>query len=1557
MDISSSQSSSFIWQALVRATTEFNLCPNRVWAVARSLPQREKNIPLLILTSDADIKHRIPHHPGHEQCTFDFCEFSRRDFTGVQQRHETPGCTCVPLRGLFPPDELEKAAKAGKVTAWALDGKSIIRPPRPFMAISHVWADGTGAGAWGPGQVNRCLHSFFRRIAKQFQCEGIWWDTVCIPRSKAARTVAINRMQQNYEDARVTLVHDCFLREWEWIDDDDDSKNARLACFAIIMSPWFSRGWTALELARSRRVKVIFKGAYGPAIKDLDDDILAKVPDDIIARPIANLRATRISAVDDLLTVLGSRYTSWPRDIATIAGLLVGINIPHDATQQDIYQRILKRVGKVSPEHLFHNSATMSKGGFTWCPTSLVDLAPSSGLTSLRVTEDGAVMGQWRVLGRPDWISRGRYNWKGTHPLAEVRLQAALQRPETHCLLAEVDCEAISRAVLVEVVNKTKDSECECGRFIGSVYFHPPLQRQEMSHPDELLTPKEVVIGVADDNAESKSVRTRSTSNIPIHHSSDSDLGEQLISSAASGDALEVERLLGTEVDPNFSDKITTWTALHYATWGNHDEVVRSLVEKSDLNLGDRLGQKAIHLAAERGNERILRQLLEQGVEVNSRCADEQRVLHRAAFVGSEPVVELLLRTPGVKVNAQDSLKRTALHLAAQHGHKGAVKQLLSSDRVDLSLAESAGKTPLHLAAEYGNEAIVELLMPRTDCDQQDAVGQTALHLAAARGYSTIVRLLLETSTPNLQDVMGRTALHLAILEKKNETAVLLAAFDLNCADLVGKTAFHLAAQHGCKDVVDVLTKKLDPNLPDITGRTALHMASENGHVSIVKSLLPKATLGLQDSAGQTALHLAIQNEHEDIARLLIGSTPDTPDDFGKTALHLASEKGYTSLVELLMERGNPNAEDSQGLTALDMAKKGAHGHVAALLEKACPRESMTSPSGPLKRGYASIIQRLLETINPDIRHSNSETALQLAVQNRIRDVTMLLLENWKELPVYHRPSLRPTVTREESKVVIELLMEKGADIGAKNNVGFTVLDYAALGGHEAVVRLLIEKGEKLGEPTLHFAVLGGNEAVVELILENGGDISASYPFFYNEVLYRIGLKENEHYDIREDHWINPALKFAAFTGNGPMIRLFKQYGVEDSGNILEWARLTTNKSTLQHFLETWADQLDYWDIKNSMCAAAERCSESTMRMLIEKGGDPLLEDSGANLLHYAAMGGNEAVFQLLMEKGADIWARDEHGATVLHAAVMGGNEEVVRLLIERGLDISAEVESWSLFCGDMGGTVLDLALCNGSASLVRLFVDMGVDVFQRGTIGTLFIATGDKARLQFLLEKVPDIFAKNDHRVSVAHFAAIAGNETIIPRLLEQGIDISTQDGEGETVLSLAIREGNNAAAWLLIAKDIGILAKTDDGVTPLHLAAQKGNRGMVELLLRKGVDISSTSKDGLTVLHYAAEGGNEAVIQLLIEESSGLDLLSAKSSDGVTPLHLAAKTGNKGAVRLLIEKGADIFSMSDNGMTVPHYAAEAEGPTVLQMFVENWEHYFSEHDKAWKGVGVLEA
>jgi ankyrin repeat protein len=44
-------------------------------------------------------------------------------------------------------------------------------------------------------------------------------------------------------------------------------------------------------------------------------------------------------------------------------------------------------------------------------------------------------------------------------------------------------------------------------------------------------------------------------------------------------------------------------------------------------------------------------------------------------------------------------------------------------------------------------------------------------------------------------------------------------------------------------------------------------------------------------------------------------------------------------------------------------------------------------------------------------------------------------------------------------ETVVELLLEKGADLECKSNYGETPLCQAAQNGHEAVVRLLLERG------------------------------------------------------------------------------------------------------------------------------------------------------------------------------------------------------------------------------------------------------------------------------------------------------------------------------------------------------------------------------------------------------------------------------------------------------------------------------------------------------------------
>lgn len=468
-------------QAFKKATGEFNLCPNRVWAVggeklAKLMPDRNwsRNINEGVINGELN---------DHESCTFDFCEYSQRDFTVVQQRHECKKGDCSQLKDLFSREILNKAAEAEESTVWRLDGRVMIERPQPYMAISHVWSDGTGRGAWQDGQVNECLYRFFEKLAKQFQCDGIWWDIICIPQKKAARNKAIRRIQRNYEDARITIVHDCFLRNWDW--------DPETACFRIIMSPWFSRGWTALELAKSRKVKVIFKGPEGLLVKDLDEEILAKEGDPDSPRKeasliIRNLRRG-ITSLNSLLTALGPRHTSWPKDRAIISQLLVDVKLQtssqKDILQQDIYRAILMKLRDVSSGHLFHNSATMSK--VSWCPSNLFDMPTTDLGSRLVVTKTLDITGAWKRIPVIN-IPKEKYTWRGMHPLMKVQIEFRLENLEgAKCfLLSECRTEPaeksntslIHRALLVEETTPPKPS---CYKYVGAVYFSPAIAEED----------------------------------------------------------------------------------------------------------------------------------------------------------------------------------------------------------------------------------------------------------------------------------------------------------------------------------------------------------------------------------------------------------------------------------------------------------------------------------------------------------------------------------------------------------------------------------------------------------------------------------------------------------------------------------------------------------------------------------------------------------------------------------------------------------------------------------------------------------------------------------------------------------------------------------------------------------------------------------------------------------------------------------------------------------------------------------------------------------------------
>ena len=247
------------------------------------------------------------------------------------------------------------------------------------LAISHIWSDGTGVGVKRPGMVNKCLVEFFFALAKSLGCTGLWWDTICVPTAKhdeekKARSVAISKMHQNYANAKHALIHDEYLLKLDWAEDGSPA-------IALVLSPWFSHGWTALELSVSRSVKGLYRDPQNPSdcfLKYLDDDILTKPPfgrlGHVVASALIRKLRGRPSTLMDLLTILSTRSTSWNRDRMAIAGLLGRIrDFDYSSSRGEATRQLLEQYTIFDRSLLHHGHATIvDQGPFSWCPSNIL---------------------------------------------------------------------------------------------------------------------------------------------------------------------------------------------------------------------------------------------------------------------------------------------------------------------------------------------------------------------------------------------------------------------------------------------------------------------------------------------------------------------------------------------------------------------------------------------------------------------------------------------------------------------------------------------------------------------------------------------------------------------------------------------------------------------------------------------------------------------------------------------------------------------------------------------------------------------------------------------------------------------------------------------------------------------------------------------------------------------------------------------------------------------------------------------------------------------------------
>ncbi|KAK1975510.1 ankyrin repeat-containing domain protein [Colletotrichum cereale] len=129
--------------------------------------------------------------------------------------------------------------------------------------------------------------------------------------------------------------------------------------------------------------------------------------------------------------------------------------------------------------------------------------------------------------------------------------------------------------------------------------------------------------------------------------------------------------------------------------------LVNLLLQKgADVNLKNHNEQNVLHFVASKNNLDVAKTLISHDPPVSTRVRDKrgQYAIHRAAAIGSVPMVVLLIRNKS-PLNATDASGYTALHHAIAEGHGDTAVALLKAG-AEVDKKDNDGYLALDLAPD-----------------------------------------------------------------------------------------------------------------------------------------------------------------------------------------------------------------------------------------------------------------------------------------------------------------------------------------------------------------------------------------------------------------------------------------------------------------------------------------------------------------------------------------------------------------------------------------------------------------------------------------------------------------------------------------------------------------------------------------------------------------------------------------------------------------------------------------------------------------------------------------
>ncbi|KAJ6788062.1 hypothetical protein PWT90_08737 [Aphanocladium album] len=496
----------------------------------------------------------------------------------------------------------------------------------------------------------------------------------------------------------------------------------------------------------------------------------------------------------------------------------------------------------------------------------------------------------------------------------------------------------------------------------------------------------------------------------------------------------------------------------------------------------------------------------------------ELGLLHKAATLGRDTIITMLLAMPGCDVDCWDAGGYTPLLRAVEQRRLHTAKLLLEHG-ADPARPSTGSVYPLNLAIKEGDTAMAMQLLPRVaDTSTTSETGWTPLHYAADIGCTALVSELLDRGE-NLDRLTESqwSPLALAVDNGHLATAKLLLARGASAERHIGDNwpVLDIAADGGHTELMTLLLEHgasaSGPSSHPVSH--PLHRACAAGHADATELLLRhSADINAPGPSGATPLMEAARGRHTELALRLLSHGADASSQAGDgdgdpgSALHIAAEASLFALIGPLLERGaDPNGAGTYGRTALVAAVyEGCPKTVKALLcGGAEPSLVADGDLHPLViaccRGDIDVTRVLLEhvaAVNP--KTDDKQTSLLWASMYGHVEIVRLLLDHgadieWKDVDEW--TALRYAVAHGQA-AVLTLLLDRKVRTDVKDSMGRTPAMVALQAGHTKIVELLIDAGcaelehaDMEGRTLLFYAAMRGQSAVVRMLLTYKSDI------------------------------------------------------------------------------------------------------------------------------------------------------------------------------------------------------------------------------------------------------------------------------------------------------------------------------------------------------------------------------------------------------------------------------------------------------------------------------------